>query len=89
MTDYARICGRHRLADLCPDDLASLGLTPVGFIEDDPGKRRLRLDGPSVVGSLDELPDIARWDPTPEEQAGLRERLLRAGEARAGPPATS
>ena len=33
--------------------------------------------------SLDELPDIARWDPTPEEQAELRERLLRAGEARA------
>jgi len=36
------------------------------------------------LGSLAELPDIARWDPTPEEQAGLRERLLRAGEARAG-----
>jgi segregation and condensation protein B len=34
--------------------------------------------------ALDELPDIARWDPTPEEQAELRERLLRAGEARAG-----
>ncbi len=34
--------------------------------------------------SLDELPDVARWDPTPEEQTELRERLLRAGEARAG-----
>jgi segregation and condensation protein B len=34
--------------------------------------------------TIDELPDIARWDPTPEEQAELRERLLRAGEARAG-----
>jgi segregation and condensation protein B len=34
--------------------------------------------------SLQELPDVARWDPTPEEQAQLRERLLRAGEARAG-----
>ncbi len=34
--------------------------------------------------TLDELPDVARWDPTPEEQAELRERLLRAGEARAG-----
>jgi segregation and condensation protein B len=33
--------------------------------------------------SLEELPDVARWDPTPEEQAELRERLLRAGEARA------
>ena len=32
--------------------------------------------------TLQELPDIARWDPTPEEQAELRERLLRAGEAR-------
>ena len=38
--------------------------------------------------SLDELPDVAEWDPTPEEQAELRERLLRAGEARgaSGPP---
>jgi segregation and condensation protein B len=34
--------------------------------------------------SIDELPDVAQWDPTPEEQAELRERLLRAGEARAG-----
>jgi segregation and condensation protein B len=34
--------------------------------------------------SLDDLPDVARWDPTPEEQAELRERLLKAGEARAG-----
>jgi segregation and condensation protein B len=40
--------------------------------------------------SLEELPDVAQWDPTPEEQAELRERLLRAGEARAGggPPAS-
>ncbi len=34
--------------------------------------------------TLEELPDVARWDPTPEEQAELRERLLRAGEARLG-----
>ena len=34
--------------------------------------------------SLDELPDVARWDPSPHEQAELRERLLRAGEARSG-----
>ena len=34
--------------------------------------------------TLEELPDIARWDPTPEEQSELRERLLRAGEARTG-----
>jgi segregation and condensation protein B len=30
------------------------------------------------------LPDVSEWDPSPEEQAALRERLLRAGEARAG-----
>ena len=36
------------------------------------------------LGALDELPDLARWDPSPEEQAELRDRLLRAGEARAG-----
>jgi len=31
-----------------------------------------------------ELPELAQWDPTPEEQAALRDRLLAAGEARAG-----
>jgi segregation and condensation protein B len=36
------------------------------------------------LSSIDELPDVAQWDPTPEEEAQLRERLLRAGEARAG-----
>ena len=41
----------------------------------------LRLFG---LQTIDELPDIARWDPSPEEQAELRERLLRAGEARSG-----
>ena len=34
--------------------------------------------------SLDELPDPAQWDPTPEEAGALRDRLLRAGEERAG-----
>ena len=33
---------------------------------------------------VDELPDPAQWDPTPEEEGELRDRLLRAGEARAG-----
>jgi segregation and condensation protein B len=32
--------------------------------------------------STDDLPDPAQWDPTPEEAGALRERLLRAGEAR-------
>jgi segregation and condensation protein B len=34
--------------------------------------------------ALDDLPDPTQWDPTPEEQGELRDRLLRAGEARAG-----
>jgi segregation and condensation protein B len=34
--------------------------------------------------SLQELPDAGQFDPTPEEAADLRERLMRAGEARAG-----
>lgn len=36
------------------------------------------------LGSIKDLPDIAQWDPSPEEQSDLRDRLLRAGEARAG-----
>jgi segregation and condensation protein B len=41
----------------------------------------LRLFG---LKSLDELPDISVFDPSPELEEELRERLLRAGEARAG-----
>jgi segregation and condensation protein B len=37
--------------------------------------------------SLKQLPDPSLWDPSPEEEADLRDRLLRAGEARAGGPA--
>jgi segregation and condensation protein B len=33
--------------------------------------------------SPQELPDLAQWDPSPQEQAELRQRLLRVGEARA------
>ncbi len=44
------------------------------------GTQFLKLFG---LRSLNELPDVAQWDPTLEEQAELRERLLRAGEARA------
>jgi segregation and condensation protein B len=40
----------------------------------------LRLFG---LQSLDELPDASAFDPSPELQEELRERLLRAGEARA------
>lgn len=34
--------------------------------------------------SLQDLPDPERWDPAPEEATALRDRLLRAGEERAG-----
>ncbi len=41
----------------------------------------LRLFG---LDSLDELPELGEFDPTPELEQELRERLLQAGEARAG-----
>ena len=34
------------------------------------------------LSSLDELPDVGAFDPSPELEEELRERLLRAGEAR-------
>ncbi len=34
------------------------------------------------LDSVDDLPELAQWDPSPEEASDLRERLLRAGEAR-------
>jgi segregation and condensation protein B len=34
--------------------------------------------------SLDELPDPSQWDPSPEDESALRDRLLRAGEQRSG-----
>ena len=35
------------------------------------------------LAGLDALPDPARFDPSPADEAELRERLLRAGEQRA------
>ena len=35
------------------------------------------------LSGLDQLPDPSRFDPTPEDERDLRERLLRAGEQRA------
>jgi segregation and condensation protein B len=43
----------------------------------------LRLFG---LESIEELPDVERFDPSPEVRDDLRERLLRAGAARAGTP---
>jgi segregation and condensation protein B len=34
------------------------------------------------MASMDELPETGQWDPTPEEEGELRDRLLRAGAAR-------
>ena len=39
----------------------------------------LRLFG---LDSPEQLPDLAQWDPSPEEATALRDRLLRAGEGR-------
>ena len=36
------------------------------------------------LGSPDDLPDPGQWDPSPEDEAALRERLLAAGTARTG-----
>lgn len=36
------------------------------------------------LSGLDALPDPARFDPSPEDERELRERLLKAGEQRAG-----
>jgi segregation and condensation protein B len=46
----------------------------------------LRLFGLTAV---EQLPDVTAWDPTPEVAAGIRERLLKAGEARLGVPAAA
>src|SRR3954462_13786840 len=42
--------------------------------------RFLKLFG---LRELGELPDPGQWDPTPDEEADLRDRLLKAGDARA------
>ena len=49
----------------------------MGYEDDD---LFLRLFG---LGSLDDLPELSAFDPSPELEAELRERLLQAGEARA------
>lgn len=38
------------------------------------------------LDSIALLPNVAAWDPSPDEEAELRDRLLRAGEQRAGDP---
>ena len=57
------------------------GRSPFGAVLYRTTELFLKLFGLRTLG---DLPDPARWDPTPEEEGALRERLLRAGEARAG-----
>jgi UDP-GlcNAc:undecaprenyl-phosphate/decaprenyl-phosphate GlcNAc-1-phosphate transferase len=37
----------------------NLDLTPIGFLDDDPAKRRLRIEGLRVLGALEDLPAVA------------------------------
>ena len=37
------------------------------------------------LAGLDQLPDPSQFDPTPEDERELRERLLKAGDQRAEP----
>ena len=73
---------------------AVLTLTERGLIEES-GRSRF---GASIyrttelfervfgLAGLDDLPDPSGFDPTPEVEGELRERLMKAGEARAGQP---
>ncbi len=57
------------------------GRSPFGAVMYRTTDLFLRLFG---LGSLEQLPDLAAFDPSPEMADELRERLLRAGDARAG-----
>jgi FlaA1/EpsC-like NDP-sugar epimerase len=37
---------------------STLELTPVGFLDDDPGKRRLKIDGLPILGAIDDLSTV-------------------------------
>lgn len=61
--------------------IEEIGHTQFGAVLFRTSELFLRLFG---LQSLDELPDISDFDPSPELVEDLRERLLRAGEARGG-----
>ena len=46
-------------ARICQQNPASLG-QPVAFVDDDPLKRRMRISGLPVVGTLEEIPDVVK-----------------------------
>jgi FlaA1/EpsC-like NDP-sugar epimerase len=73
-----------------------LGLAPVGFVDDDPGKRRLRIDGVRVRGNTEgDLPRILE-DAEPDEviiaipsaPGSTRARIVRECRARGIPVRT-
>ncbi len=80
-----------RIRGVAPDSAAS-SLVERGLV-DEAGRSQfgavlyrttplfLKLFG---LASLEELPDPSQWDPSPEEEGQLRERLLAAGAARSG-----
>ncbi len=49
-------CGALAVRELLQN--GELGLTPVGFVDDDASKRRMRVDGLRVLGTLDDLARI-------------------------------
>jgi FlaA1/EpsC-like NDP-sugar epimerase len=61
----------------------SLGYTPIGFVDDDPRKKHIRLHGIRVLGTIDELPGLLH-DRRPDEvliaipsaPGELRERIV-------------
>jgi segregation and condensation protein B len=61
------------------DLIAETGRSPFGAVLYRTTDLFLRLFG---LESLEALPDISEWDPSPEEEAALRDRLLRAAEQR-------
>jgi FlaA1/EpsC-like NDP-sugar epimerase len=72
-----------------------LGLSPVGFVDDDPLKLRVRIDGVKVLGATDQLPrilDEAEPDEMliaiPSAPGTLRARVARAGRERGIPVRT-
>jgi segregation and condensation protein B len=61
------------------------GRSPFGAVLYRTGDLFLRLFG---LESINDLPDIGAWDPAPEVEKALRERLLEVGVLRAGEPTT-
>ena len=57
------------------------GRSPFGAVLYRTSELFLRLFG---LASIEDLPDIGAWDPSPEVEEALRERLLKVGAERSG-----